>query len=581
MEQSSTTIKRKIFFLLITSLILRAAILMFAKYDPLFILSPRNFNGRGLLTSPSWLDFMIPLAVIVLLPFNHKIRHFRFSQLTKPFLTALLLIVTPVIAGTLLNNYLQKIFIDFAFNATLFFRYILFIITYIAINLFADALSGSIQKKLHRRIILTLFILATAVTQDLFGTAGTMYILVGIINSVGVTTVIFAIGMRKFYKSRPLETTLSVSIAGIIPLFFIYNVLSVSFFTIFIPALSFFVVAMVLYKNYRFKKQLIIGSIPFMLALFLNYGLPAVVPTDLSKELIENKTTGTFFTAKVNNITVKYKDPGLKNIAVQFAKVIDAANRISIKEFGVSPNVNELVINGIGMGGFHAEFPNRIVGTIISKTYLKNCSDSAFLNNPLLQADFPDPVNAILHEYSHLFGVVTYHKWWPGAEEEGWATYSATRLSKLLYSKIKYRNLWEPVYNFGKQADKITSQNLSGKSVVWSHPNEYGGFNLWYRLGEEYGLKKLYRLRWQNTNHTVRGSIIIKSDPVKANKVAKAFGKEKFLKYGQMPAKLFGEIYRMKDYLYLAKTTGIDTGRIKKLYNFMKDKVINPAIPLP
>ncbi|NOX86455.1 MAG: hypothetical protein GXO86_10925 [Chlorobi bacterium] len=197
-----------------------------------------------------------------------------------------------------------------------------------------------------------------------------------------------------------------------------------------------------------------------------------------------------------------------------------------------------------------------------------------------MSANFPDPVNAILHEYSHLFGVIPYHKWWPGAEEEGWATYSATRISRLLNDKTGL-NLWQPGYDYSMQADKITKRNLSGKAVVWSHPNEFGGFVLWYNLGEIFGLKKMYNLRWNNSEHNIKGSLFILSDPTKADKIVSLFGKDNFRKYGNMPTKKFEDIYSENDFLYLAKTTGIDEQRVLKMYEFMKSKNVDPSIPMP
>jgi len=530
---------------------------------------------------PSWVDFLISIMVIMFL-FNVKNKNmigFDKNKITKTLGNALILIVTPIIIGVLLNNYIQKTSINLDINSVLIFRYILFILTFIAVNIFADALS-SVRSKSSMYLILPLFLIFIAYTQDIFSSANKMTIILGFINSVGVSTVIIAIGMRRMYKQYSLETIISVLFIGLILIFFRFNVLSVSFFTIFLPFMAFFLMGIVLYKNWKLKTKIIIGAMPFVIALFLNYALPAIVPSDLANELIEKKQEERFIEEKVGHIMVKYKEKRLREISVKLAKVIDEANRICNNKLGISTNVKVLVIRGIGSGGFHAEFPNRIVGNIISEKYLKNCGDDSFLNNPELSANFPDPVNAILHEYSHLFGVVTYHKWWPGAEEEGWATYSATQISKLLYGEIG-ADLWQPAYNYSRQADKIIRQNLSGKAVVWSHPNEFGGFNLWYHLGKIYGLRKMYNMRWQNTEHNISGSLYIISNPKQAKKIVSVFGKKNFLNYGYMPVRKFSEIYSIDDYLYLANTTGIDVNRIKRMYDFMKYRNVNPTVPIP
>ena len=422
--------------------------------------------------------------------------------------------------------------------------------------------------------------MAIAYAQDLLGSANAMYILLALLNSVGLSVVLFSIGMRKYYKKFPLETILATAIVGIFPVFFIFSGLSVSFFTIFLPFIAMATIAICWYKNWKLRTKLILGAIPFILAIFLNYVLPGLLPPELANEIVERKNEESFHVEKYKNITVKYKDENLKYIALKFARVIDMANHISKRELGVSPQVKELVITGMGPGGFHAEFPDRIVGQIISEKYIQNCQDSSFLNDSKLSPDFPDPVNAILHEYSHLFGTIPYHKWYPGAEEEGWATYSATRLSKLLFKETE--GLWEPAYNYDAQAEKITQLNLSGRAVAWSHPNEFGGFNLWYRLGKQLGLPALYRQRWKVSKHDLKnGSLYYISNPEFARKTVATFGKEFFLKYGKFNPIKFGDIYTKDYYLYLAKTTGIDTAKISRMYDFMKNRKINPSVPLP
>jgi len=371
-----------------------------------------------------------------------------------------------------------------------------------------------------------------------------------------------------------------VAIAGIFLIFFRYNVISSGFFTIFLPMAAFLTVAIALYKIRDTKARIIIIAIPYIIAAFLNYALPSLLPPGIASQLLEKVNEKEYKTERYGDITVKYTDEKLKDIALNLARVIAAANKLSEEYFGFSPAVKELELRGIAPGGFRAVFPAKITGNIISKTYLENCADSAFLNAPGLRADFPDPVNGILHEYSHLYGVVPYYKWMPGAEEEGWATYSATRLSQLLHKKYG-DTLWQPAYDYSKQAGKITAQNLSGKAVTWSHVNEYGGFNLWYNIGKELGIKELYKKRWQNTIHDSYGDFLLYSNPVLASKVVTAFGKNKFLKYGQLPERKFGDIYSMEDYLYMAKITGMDTMMIKNMYVQVKDKTINPSVPLP
>ncbi len=570
--------KRKALLILVTVIILRLLNIFIFNNDPLFYLSPRNFNGRGLLVAPNWLDFLIVIGIIVFLWRKPENFAFKPGKIRKPLLASLSIILTPVVIGLLLNNYLEKIHTGFEFNRYLVLKYFLFISTFIAVNLWADQVK--FKNKFVKYIILITGLLFLAYTQDFFGSANSMYVLLALLNSTGLTLVLLSTGLRRFYKDAPVESIFAVALIGILNIFFVFSALSVSYFTIFLPFLGMFTVSLYWYKSRKKRTGIVIAGLPFLLAVFLNVGLPSLLPEKIANELIENHNREKYYTAQYKEIIVKYKSPELKEIALKLAKVLNAANQTSQKEFGYSPQVKELIINGFGEGGFHAEMPGKIIGKIISKKYIEKCLDSSFLNNPALSPDFPDPVNAILHEYSHLFGAILYHKWFPGPEEEGWATYSATRLSKLLYDK--HPDLWQPSYNFSNQASKITKLNLSGRAVVWSHPHEFGGFNLWYHLGKNLGLKDLYQKRLKVSRRDLKnGALYYVSDPQAAKNAVKIFGKENFLKYGQFPPFKFGERYSKETYLYLAKTTGMDTTRILKIYQFMKNRIINPSVPIP
>ncbi|RMG83165.1 MAG: hypothetical protein D6707_01565, partial [Bacteroidetes bacterium] len=86
-------------------------------------------------------------------------------------------------------------------------------------------------------------------------------------------------------------------------------------------------------------------------------------------------------------------------------------------------------MDGFAPGGINVQFPDAIVGNLISPRFVNLCLDNTFLNLDSATIDFPDPVNAILHEYAHLFGIVEYLPWVFGAEEEGWATFAAVTFS--------------------------------------------------------------------------------------------------------------------------------------------------------
>ncbi len=56
--------KKNVLILFLLVIIARVIMLLFVKTDVLFFLSPRNFNGRGLLAVPVLSDFLITVLII-------------------------------------------------------------------------------------------------------------------------------------------------------------------------------------------------------------------------------------------------------------------------------------------------------------------------------------------------------------------------------------------------------------------------------------------------------------------------------------------------------------------------------------
>ena len=545
--------------------------------DPHFFLSPRNFNGHGLVIVDNYWELVFLVIVFVALLDVRKLKSFKSRGLVQS-LSLWLVVLVPLVTGLLLPNYREKLFFIPSFNLAFFLRWVEFVLTFWIINLFADRLN--FKSNFTRSLVIFIFVFFLAILQDVPLNAGSMYTFFSLINSIGLSSALLALAARKIYKNYPLETVIMAAIIGLFVNFILISARSSSYFTVFLPMIAMYLTALVLYLKLSKIVKIVLISLPVVLAVFLNYALPAMLPEDVAKQMVEKGFSDNLSKVQVGEVTVKYGDERLKGFAIQLARVIDAANKISEKEFGISPKVKELTILGFAPGGFHGQFPDKIIGNIISPKYLEFCSDSAFLNDPQLPANFLDPVNGILHEYSHLYGAVPYNKWIMGPEEEGWATFSATVLSKLLY-KYYGDTLWKPGYNYSRQADKITKLNLSGKAVVWSHPYEFGGFQLWYNLARDEGLKKLYIKRWRHTFRNLFGIVLLESDPKKALNLVKAFGKKKFEKYGKHKPVKFSDIYSLDDYLYMAKVTGMDKQLAVKLYKMRENTIIDPSVPIP
>ena len=569
--------RKKLLSVLFAIIIVRIAILIIWKQDPVFYLSPRNFNGRGLLTQPFLIDFLLVLIPILVYFFRNITIFQRPSLEWKILLKAVFIIVAPFITGLLLWQYVQDWYFRWQLNSVVISRYVLYLFTFLAIQWMWDDLK--ITSRWVKGVILILILGTLAITQDIFTGADAMITLVGLFSSVGITTAILSIGLRRDFVTNPAGTFWAVALVGLPIHFFIFSARSDSYFTVFLPALGFWLAAVAVRKEKRaWVRTIQYGMVPF-LALLLSVLPPLLLPPQTVHPMMERKVQQSLEEVQVGSITVRYGDKRVKKMAMQLARVIEAANTVSKQYFGISPEVTELVIYGFAPGGFHGEFPHRIVGNFISEQYVRNCEDSLFLNSQL-SPHFPDPVNGILHEYSHLFGMVPYWNWIMGPEEEGWATYAATVLSKLIAEQFGEK-IWRPAYPFAEQAEKITRLNLSGKAVIWSHPYEFGGFQLWYKFARDIGEREVFRNRWKLTRRDLPGITFIESIPEAALNLAKGFGIEKFRRYGDFPPVKYEEIYSSDDLLVLAKTAGIPEERMLRYYSLMSRKTLYPAVRLP
>jgi hypothetical protein len=202
------------------------------------------------------------------------------------------------------------------------------------------------------------------------------------------------------------------------------------------------------------------------------------------------------------------------------------------------------------------------------------------MNNPRLSCQFPDPVNSVLHEYSHLFGVFPYQKW-INTESEGWATYSATRLSKLIYQKYG-PTIWQPAYNYAKIADSINTSLLSGHPLIWSHPEEVGSFKMWNDYEQKNGLKNVYNDRWQYTLRNKNSIFISENNASVVNDfIDTKIGKEEFDKFSNMPPKKFDELYKPDDWKIFGQLINNTDEEINKLIEQKKRREYDVLLPKP
>jgi len=296
--------------------------------------------------------------------------------------------------------------------------------------------------------------------------------------------------------------------------------------------------------------------------------------------LRENRKEKSKYQEDVSGILINYNDTSVHKALTQFAEILNVANQVSRDNFGISPDLKWITIYGIDKGGFNAVYPQGIGGNLWSQQYVNDILDSAFLNNPRLSCQFPDPVNAMLHEYSHLYGIFPYHKWM-STESEGWATYSATRLSKLLFQKYGAK-LWQPAYDYARIADSISEALLSGRPLVWSHPEEIGAFKMWNNYEQKAGLQNVFKNRWQYASRDEYAVFVRENNPSVVNDfINTIIGQESFNQVSTLPSKKYDDLYKTDDWKIIGKLINISDDEMGRHIGQMKMREIDINVPEP
>lgn len=567
--------EKRVWFVFLLILVSSVLSLSLFKSDAAFVLLPRSFLGRGVLIEPSWLDLIVPILVIVMLWSVRPKSHLNGRGAALAILDAVGLIMFPLLAGTGLFISVSRWLVIPQITWLTFLRWIQFTAAFLALNLFIDALP--LKNKWGKRAVIFLAILAMGIFQDLL-IRNSQFLIVSILSSVGVTLVFTVLAFRPLFLQSPWRAVLAAAIVGVLICFLVIAVASDSMFTLFLPFLALLLGALTIKSSKRWPRWVALTGV-LAVALFLSIGMPRLLPPQFAA-MLDERPTPTKYTEEVGSITVNYDDERVSNIAKKMAGVLEAANEVSQEEFGVSPQVKHLTIWGILSGGFYADFPDKISGNLISERFIDLAQDSSFLNDPNRSIHLIDPVVGILHEYSHLYGIVFYWPWMMGAEEEGWATYAATRLALRLFDKYGPQ-LWDPPYDYAAQARAITESNLDGHPVAWSHAHEFGGFRLWHALGRRDGEEELFRKRWDLTRRNALRWLMFRSDPQAARRMADAMGYEDFVSFGAAGPVSFKEVYALKDQQVLADLMENPVEDAKSRYERLANKPVNPSIKVP
>jgi len=452
-----------------------------------------------------------------------------------------------------------------------FLRWLQFVLAYVAWNLLLDHLRGR-----WRRIgAVLLLAVSLGLLQDASrGMTDTIHILL----SVGLTLTWTVFALRRLYEKMPLAAMLAATQIGTVCCFIVVMAASDSLLVFLFSLIALPIAALAVRARRIWPRFAALAAVAGI-GLLLSVAVPRLLTPDQRTVLLTQDPPPSH-TEQVDGITVRYDDLRVRQVALQMGKVLAAANSVSQETYGISPNVRELVVRGFAPGGFQAEFPHSIHGNFVSPKQVSLSLDDVFLTSaPDSSIDFPDPVNAILHEYSHLYGTVPYQPWVMGAEEEGWATFSATRLSQQLYRRYG-SSLWSPAYNYAARADAIAKSNLAGHSVYWSHPDEFAGFQLWHALCEREGESNLYRERWALTQRNIGGWWFQESNPNAARNMAQHF--DEFGSLAVHSSIAYRDMYSWQEVQHAESLMGNDLVKAKSAYDkSAANWTIDPAIRVP
>lgn len=557
-------------------LLFRIIVLAYNKFDIQSILVSRSFIGNGFISRPLFSELTFSILIILLLFRKESINKPLLSDLKSGLINSLWFLSFPVITGLCLFTFKQHYYFKFQFNEMLLLRWLYFILAFVAVNRILDI---NPFHKFFRVFFIILILLLTSYLQDFASNSENNSTIFAAISGVGLTQALSIIAFRKTFKNSFWAGILSSVITGTIVCYIIFGAVSGNYFTFLFPSIALLLAAISMRRTSLKSRIISLFSISVISLLFSLF-FPSLFPPKLRDMVRENKKVETKYHENIQDIQINYNDVSVRVALTQIAKILHAANQVSRENFGISPDIKWITIYGIEPGGFNAVYPEGIEGNFSSQLYIDNILDSTFLNNPNLSHQFPDPVNSILHEYSHLYGIFPYQNW-VTTESEGWATYSATRLSKLIYQKYG-PDLWQPSYNYAKFADSINKSLLAEHPLIWSHPEEVGAFKMWNDFEQKAGLQNVYKDRWQYTSRDRNAIYIQKNIPSIVNDFIKTkIGKEAIDKYSNIPLKKFDELYKADDWKSFGQLSNKKDSEIIKMIEQNRTRQYSVIVPKP
>jgi hypothetical protein len=385
----------------------RAVSFCLLKEDAAWTLAPRSLVGGGFQRCPALIDLLAPVvAIAALLPGVGRPWNLR-GFWRRAAGDAALFLLFPLAAGAAMFAFEGAWHASPNLTAASLLRWAQFVLGFLAWNLVLDRVRG-------RRARAAAALVLAASLGVLADETGSGFDTVPLLLSVGFTLVWVVLGLRRSWREQPMAALAAAAMIGAVSVLVATRTSSNSEFVLLLSLLSLPAGALAVHARSVWSKAGWLAAV-VVVGLLCSLAVPRFLPADVRAQFLDHQPQP-LHSELVEGIIVTYDDPAVREVAVRLAHVLAAANAVSRETYGVSPDVNELEIRGFDEGGFHGVFPHRIEGNLPSQSVAARMLDARFLNgDPATSIDFPDPVNAILHEYSHLYGTVPYDPWVMGA----------------------------------------------------------------------------------------------------------------------------------------------------------------------
>jgi hypothetical protein len=231
------------------------------------------------------------------------------------------------------------------------------------------------------------------------------------------------------------------------------------------------------------------------------------------------------YVEQIGVVRLEYTDERVADFGREYARILDAAFSVSKKYYDVAPKESARVVYvGVGSGGLYHLSPSSVY-----ETYGRAWEDALDPDTPPADVEIydgtPTPFG-VLHEFCHTFGSPRYLLWGEPLNE-GWASYCATQLMKLIYQDYGPTLLRAP-YDYGTYADTMADYVLDNEQGLF-HRYEYTGFRLWTAAADRIGERELFQ-RFTTVMSDEFSSFTL--DPLEAKRISEAIAPDLFAQYG-------------------------------------------------